>query len=48
MDEPAEMPQRDVAPVTFLWVQVLRSLKAYVETGEPNPIIPGAAETGRA
>lgn len=41
---PDEMPQADLAQVTFLWSQVLRSLKAYAETGRPQPIIPAAAQ----
>jgi uncharacterized protein YndB with AHSA1/START domain len=40
---PDEMPQVDLAQVTFLWSQVLRSLKAYAETGTAQPIIPAPA-----
>jgi uncharacterized protein YndB with AHSA1/START domain len=36
---PDEMRQADLAQLTFLWSGVLRSLKAFVESGTPRPII---------
>jgi uncharacterized protein YndB with AHSA1/START domain len=40
---PDSMAQTELAQLTFLWAQVLRSLKAYVETGTPQPIFGGVA-----
>ena len=39
---PDDLPQTALAQLTFLWAQVLRTLKAYVETAMPQPIFAGA------
>jgi hypothetical protein len=33
-----DYPDRDYASVNFVWGQVLGRLKAYVETGTPQPL----------
>jgi uncharacterized protein YndB with AHSA1/START domain len=40
---PEEMSQADLAGLTYAWAQVLRALKAYVETGTPQPHFATAA-----
>jgi uncharacterized protein YndB with AHSA1/START domain len=35
--------QTDLARLTYLWSQVLRRLKGYVETGTPQPVFPPRA-----
>lgn len=40
---PAEMSQADLAGLTYAWAQILRALKAYVETGTAQPHFATAA-----
>lgn len=37
---PAELPQVALGPLTFVWAQVLASLRTFVETGVRKPILP--------
>ena len=39
---PAELPQTALAQLTFLWAQVLASLRAFAESDVPKPVVPKA------
>jgi uncharacterized protein YndB with AHSA1/START domain len=43
---PDDLPPAERGLLTYLWAQVLRSLKAYTETGAPQPIFGTAARAG--
>ena len=36
----AELPQRDLASVNYTWAQILGRLKAFAESGRPDPYFP--------
>ncbi|HAF10890.1 MAG TPA: hypothetical protein DCK98_12540 [Chloroflexi bacterium] len=36
----AEYPEKEVGTVNYTWGQVVRRLKAYAETGTPQPLFP--------
>ena len=38
---PDDLPPAELGLLTYLWAQVLRSLKSYMETGTPQPILAG-------
>lgn len=40
---PKDLPQTELAGLTYAWAQVLRTLKGYTETGTPQPHFAGAA-----
>jgi uncharacterized protein YndB with AHSA1/START domain len=40
---PEDLPQTELAGLTYAWAQVLRALKGYAETGTPQPHFAGAA-----
>jgi uncharacterized protein YndB with AHSA1/START domain len=40
---PADLPQTALAQLTFLWAQVMASLRAFAESGVPKPIISSAS-----
>jgi uncharacterized protein YndB with AHSA1/START domain len=43
-DWPDDVPRAELGLLTYVWARVLRSLKEFMETGTPRPVIP-AGET---